>query len=132
MITVIRNGTTIATTKDEISKEVDNYFSNMFGTAPRRGHPINLDSLQWTTRDLSHLEAPFTEEEVERVVKKMPLNKAPGPDGFTVRFYSSSWHIIKGNLMRALQDFYDGDMRGMPAVWVKTGGSRVGGPELCV
>lgn len=27
----------------------------------------------------------------------MPLDKAPGPDGFTGRFYKSCWSIIKGD-----------------------------------
>lgn len=67
-------------------------------------------------RNLVHLEAPFSAEEVEKIVKGMPLDKAPGPDGFTGRFYASCWSIIQDDLMRAMDHFFHGDMRGLPAI----------------
>ncbi|MQL93606.1 hypothetical protein Taro_026247, partial [Colocasia esculenta] len=36
-----------------------------------------------STQQAESLEAPFTEEEVERVIRTMPGDKAPGPDGMT-------------------------------------------------
>jgi hypothetical protein len=50
--------------------------------------------------DLSFLEAPFTHEEIDAVVKDFHNNKSPGPDGFNAEFLKKCWHIIK-------QDFYD-------------------------
>ena len=49
--------------------------------------------------DLSHLKIPFTFEEVEKVVKSLPPDKSPGPDGFTNRFFASCWSIIKLDLI---------------------------------
>lgn len=46
----------------------------------------------------------------------MPMDKAPGLDGFTGRFYATCWPIIKGDFMRALDQFFRGDMRGLPAI----------------
>ena len=53
--------------------------------------------------DLSTLDCPFSEEEVWATIKGMPLDKAPGPDGFTGRFYKTCWNIIKGDIMLALE-----------------------------
>ena len=66
---------TIATNEDEIAEEVDNYYSNVLGTAPAWAHSINLEALQLPMRNLEHLEVPFSEEEEERVIKAMPLTK---------------------------------------------------------
>jgi hypothetical protein len=40
-------------------------------------------------------------EEVWNVVKAQELDKAPGPDGFTGRFYVACWEIIKDDVMDA-------------------------------
>jgi len=38
----------------------------------------------------------------------MHLDKAPGPDGFTGRFYKSCWSIIKGDVLMALDAIHRG------------------------
>ncbi|WVZ94091.1 hypothetical protein U9M48_040028 [Paspalum notatum var. saurae] len=52
--------------------------------------------------DLTALEADFSETEVFATIKDMPLDKAPGPDGFTGRFYLSCWQLIKEDVMAVL------------------------------
>jgi hypothetical protein len=37
-------------------------------------------------KDLSFLTEPFSQEEMDVVIKKMPPDKAPGPDGFNGLF----------------------------------------------
>src|SRR4051812_15882013 len=46
----------------------------------------------------------------------MPPDKAPGLDVFMGRFFATFWHIIKRDLIRAMDSFYCGDMRGSPAI----------------
>jgi hypothetical protein len=48
------------------------------------------------------LDLPFTEEEVWNTIKQMPSDKAPGPDGYTSRFYKTCWPIIKNDIMAAI------------------------------
>ena len=60
-----------------------------------------MAQLDIPTHDLTSLDSPFTEDEVWKTVLSLPLNKAPGPDGFTGKFYKSCWQIIKGEIMAA-------------------------------
>ena len=51
-------------------------------------HLIQLDV------DLSSLVEPFTIEEIDQVVKNMPADKAPGPNGFNGLFLKKCWPMI--------------------------------------
>lgn len=76
---------------------------------------MDLDALLLTTLDLTSLNMPITEE-IWGVIKTMLPDKAPGPDKFTGKFYKVCWGVIKGDLMRAVDSFSRGDMRGLGAV----------------
>jgi hypothetical protein len=56
---------------------------------------------------LHQLYAPISEAEVRAVVLSMPLEKAPGPNGFTGAFYKQCWDIIKNDLYMALQRVFN-------------------------
>jgi hypothetical protein len=53
------------------------------------------------------LEQPVTAEEIKRTMFSMPLNKAPGPDGFTTEFFKSSWSIVGEDVVAAIQSFFE-------------------------
>ena len=102
--------------QENIAAMVDGYYDNLLGTPTQRAHTLNLDALDLPSLDLSHLELPFTAEEVERTVKSMPLDKAPGPDGFTGRLYASCWGIIKEDVMDAFRAFGRLDFQGLTSM----------------
>jgi hypothetical protein len=54
------------------------------------------------SHDLAYLDAPFSEKEVWETIKKLPSDKAPGPNWFTDGFYKACWPIIKQDIMRAV------------------------------
>jgi hypothetical protein len=55
--------------------------------------------------DLSELASEFTEDEVLAVIREIPNDRAPGPDGFTGRFYKATWGIIKDDVVVVFNSF---------------------------
>lgn len=113
MITTLKCGDRILSGHDEIAEAADTYYTEVLGNAPAREYGLNLAELGLPVRDLTHLDMLFSAEEVLKVIKTMPLDKAPGPDVFTGRFYYVCWDIIQADFMRALHAFHRGDMRGL-------------------
>ena len=48
--------------------------------------------------------APFTLEEIKKVVSSFPPDKAPGPDGFTALFYQKCWDFIGSDLLAVVEE----------------------------
>ena len=60
------------------------------------------------TPDLSDLVQPFTKIEIDAVVKHLPSNKAPGPDGFNTDFIKHCWHIVAPDFYLLCEAFFSG------------------------
>ena len=56
------------------------------------------------------LEVPFSDEEIDRVIKSLPNDKSPGPDGFNNDFIKNCWDIIGDDVKKVIKDFYDGNI----------------------
>jgi hypothetical protein len=79
------------------------HFSNLLGTPSTRTRAINWSELGYVRHNLEDLDAPFTEKEIEAVVKDMPQEKASGPDRFIGVFYKKCWSVIKGDLIKVIR-----------------------------
>lgn len=69
---------------------------------------FNLETLIRPVEGLHSLSSPFTTEEMDSVVKYMPHDRAPGPDGFSGQFLKKCWDIVSADFYKLAADFHDG------------------------
>ena len=58
---------------------------------------------------LHSLDRPFSQQEINDVLKYLPVDRAPGPDGFNGMFFKKCWHIIQTDFMCLVSQFSAGD-----------------------
>lgn len=68
------------------------WFGNWYGKS------LSLDKASW-------MEMQFLLEEIKEAIFSLSMDKAPGPDGFTMAIYQECWESIKENLLRVSHNF---------------------------
>ncbi|KAL4369287.1 hypothetical protein GQ457_05G000700 [Hibiscus cannabinus] len=97
---------------EDISSELIDYFSGTLGVkdANVQGVPDSLlkeilgCELEDEVREA--MLAPVTREDVRVVMFGMNGNKAPGPDGFSAKFFQVAWKIVGADVTQAVLYFF--------------------------
>lgn len=59
-----------------------------------------------SSHQLSLLDSPITNEEIEFTMFQLGLHKAPGLDGIPAFFYQEYWNIVKFDIFNAIHAFF--------------------------
>ena len=102
------------TITDQKGKEEAFYkaYEHLLGKDVAREFTLDLEGLGVSHIDLSEQDRVFTEDEIWAVIKDMPSDKAPGPDGFIGLFFQKAWDVIKVDLIAAIHKLFVGNGRG--------------------
>lgn len=92
----------------EVEKIKIDYFENLFATTiPEEFDGILANVSERTSeRDNEMITRRATEPEVKAALFMMNPEKAPGPDGMTVLFFQRSWHILKEDVVKMVNEFF--------------------------
>lgn len=91
--------------KDFISKQFRLHFKK--NSRARVYLYFNFPIQKLVAQDGEFLTRHFSEEGVKQAIFECECSKSPGPDGFNMSFFKTCWHIIKPNLMRVMEEFFD-------------------------
>lgn len=110
----------IKTWQDSNGVEVDDHtakeailfeaYKNCLGSCNPQPKKFNLSKMLREDVDFDSLITPFTHEEIDAVVKDMPPDRAPGPDGFNGAFINACWPIIKHDIYLLCEEFHGGNL----------------------
>ncbi|RVW46009.1 LINE-1 reverse transcriptase-like [Vitis vinifera] len=101
----------------ELKKEAKDPLKNGMANAHRRNNSLERMKINgvWLTEEKEMREGivsafqqvQFSEEEIYAALMGMNGDKAPGPDGFTIAFWQSSWGLVKEEIMDLFREFYN-------------------------
>jgi hypothetical protein len=84
------------------AEAIFNYFDKIMGSVVQHTDGVNLDCISLPCGQLPALDQCFSEDGVWNVIRSLPLDKAPGPDGFTGCFLQAAWPVIKRDFLQTL------------------------------
>eukprot|EP00253_Pinus_taeda_P004415 PITA_04415 len=95
---------------NQVKAAAEAHFQNLFSSEAQNNDEETADFLSNIPKLINPEEnailcRPITEKEIINVIWAMDADKAPGPDGFTIRFYKTCWHIIKEDLQKMIRGF---------------------------
>jgi hypothetical protein len=97
--------------EDEINKLATDYYRDLFGPSNISIiHMNDMNMRKLNEDDRKFLTAPFSPEEIYKVVSDLKHNGAPGPDGLPAEFFQDFWDIIKSDIWNMCDDFSKGTL----------------------
>ena len=92
----------------EIKVGLVNAFQNLLSVPEGWRPPLpDLAFKEIGNEEAARLEETFSEEEIWAAISGLNSDKAPGPDGFPLAFWSFSWDFVKDEVLGFFKEFHE-------------------------
>lgn len=96
--------------KAQVQNLIRNCFEHQKAMTLSKIFPLVFSKL--SNEDWGKLNRPYTNSDIDMVIKHMGTLKAPGPDGFQALFYQKNWNIVAPNVYAMVKSILEG--KGLP------------------
>jgi len=121
------------TDAEEIKEAIQNYYKNLYKEAEEwRPELVLHEATRISAEEQEELQRQFEEDEILEGIKLCAMEKAPGPDGFPMSFYLAFWELIKEDILKTIQYFYEHQKfeKSLNATFIALIPKKVGASEL--
>ena len=73
------------------------------------GYKINTQNTEIQKEEIENLNRPIPSTEIETVIRNLPANKSPGPDGFIAEFYQKFRVELTPSLLKLFKKIAEED-----------------------
>ncbi|GJS50125.1 hypothetical protein Tco_0600246 [Tanacetum coccineum] len=105
----IRNEEGVRFENDDVSVLIVKHFEEFLGKSSQLHkmscrNDIFINKL--TSEEALKMVRPISDSEIKNAMFEIKDSKAPGPDGYTSRFYKSAWSIVGTEVSQAVREFF--------------------------
>ena len=103
----------VTTDTAEIQRIMRHYHQQLYASKMDNLEEMNTflekhNLLRLNKEEIENINRPITSTEIETVIKNLPTNKSPGPDGYTGEFYQTFREELTPILLKRFQNIAEG------------------------